>query len=185
MNQYELAKWYASTMHYGQKYGNGSDPHTYHLEQVERTLRRFGFDEEIYLVCAWLHDTIEDVRGVTYLILREGFGKEVADIVFCVTNQMGRNRKEKFKYTYPKIRENKKALIVKLADRISNIENGLGRSSSYVRMYRKEWPDFKAALFDPNETDPRIHKMWRQLELLFEDDNEPKQTISLRENEGI
>lgn len=165
----DIAIWFAKVMHHGQEYDG--KPYTYHLEQVEKTIRRFGFEEVELRVSAWLHDVIEDVPGVTYPKIKEGFGKEVADIVFCVTNQMGRNRREKFKYTYPKIKENKKSLIVKLADRISNIENGLGSGDSkYADMYRSEWPAFSDELFNSAEEDPRIKKMWDYLKVLFEGD---------------
>lgn len=169
MEKLEFAKKLASMMHCRQKYGSSTKPYTYHLERVEKVLARFGFDDEDFAVCAWLHDIIEDCLGVEYEHVREGFGEDIANVVFCVTNAVGRNRREKFKYTYPKMRENKRAVILKLADRIANVENGLENNSNrYAEMYTKEWPAFHEALFDAGETDDRVVKMWDFLKGLFE-----------------
>jgi (p)ppGpp synthase/HD superfamily hydrolase len=163
----EKAIWFATMMHHEQEYD--SKPYTYHLQQVTEILKRFGFDDEVLITSAWLHDIIEDVSSVNFTHLKVGFGKEIADIVFSVTNTMGRNRDEKFKYTYPKIKENRKALILKLSDRIANIETGLANGDvSYTEMYRHEWPEFQKALYDENEQDDRIKKMWEHLTGLFD-----------------
>lgn len=53
----------------------------------------------------------------------------MAEIVFCVTNEQGRNRKERIKRTYPKIRNNRWAQFVKLCDRIANVEHSLETKS--------------------------------------------------------
>lgn len=172
MSKLEFAKRLASMMHCRQKYGNSQKPYTYHLERVEKVLARFGFDDEDFAVCAWLHDIIEDCLGVEYENVREGFGEEIANVVYCVTNFVGRNRREKFKYTYQKMRENKRAIIIKLADRIANIENGLENQTKYVDMYRSEWPSFREALYDAGETDERVVNMWNYLKGLFEEGKE-------------
>lgn len=170
MNKLEFAKQLANMMHCRQKY-NGY-PYTHHLEKVEKVLSRFGFADEDLAVCAWLHDIIEDVLGIEYEHIRVGFGEDIANIIFCVTNAVGRNRKEKFKYTYPKMRENKKAIVLKLADRIANIENGKEHQTSYVQMYQSEWANFYEALYDPGETDDRVISMWNYLKIMFQGDEE-------------
>lgn len=85
---------------------------------------------------------------------------------------MGRNRHERYAKTYPKIKANKDALIIKLADRIANIEFSKGSNTSFVEMYKKEWSGFYGALFNSEETDPRIKKMWQYLEGLFTEDED-------------
>lgn len=162
----EFAKFFARTMHFGQKYAG--KPYIYHLDRVERILARFGFTDEFYACCAWLHDIIEDCDGVDYNKIKAGFGQDIADVVFAVTNNLGRNRKERFKYTYPKIWENDRALVIKLADRIANIEQGLENGGGKFDMYKKEWPDFKEALYIP-DSDSRVNRMWRHLDNLFEE----------------
>jgi len=164
---YGFAKRFAALVHHGQRYG--THDYTYHLEQVEMVLNRFGFRDKGFMIAAWLHDTIEDTE-ISYDKIKFGFGEEIADIVYAVTNEMGRNRRERYAKTYPKIKANKDALIIKLADRIANIEFSKGSNTSYVAMYKKEWPTFEAELHDPVEEDKRILKMWQYLEALFEDD---------------
>lgn len=157
-------------MHFRQEYG--THKYTYHLQQVEMVVNRFGFKDLKLRVCAWLHDLIEDTE-ISYYQVKHAFGQEIADIVYAVTNEMGRNRRERYAKTYPKIKANKDALIIKLADRIANIEFSKGSNTSFVDMYKKEWSGFHSALFDPNEDDARIKTMWQYLESLFiEDENE-------------
>ena len=167
LEHYKFAKKVAAMMHCGQEYG--ANPYTYHLQQVEMVLNRFGFkDDWTVRIIAWLHDLIEDTE-VSYNQVRQAFGEYIADIVYAVTNEMGRNRAERFSKTYPKIKDNRNALIIKLADRIANIEFAKGTDTNYVNMYKKEWKTFYEALYDSNETDSRIKTMWNYLETLFHD----------------
>lgn len=134
-------------------------PYTHHLEQVEHVLRRFGYgSDDVLMVSAWLHDIIEDCN-VKKKLIEEVFGEDVADIVWRVTNESGENRKVRAALTYPKIRESDKATILKLADRIANVENG----GSLVKMYKKEYDDFKRNLYRPNVADV----MWSHLDSLL------------------
>ncbi|MFM9449568.1 hypothetical protein ACKI1Y_44750, partial [Streptomyces acidiscabies] len=67
-----------------------------------------------------LHDTTEDCR-INYNDVKSEFGELVADFVYRVTNELGRNRVERADKTYPKIAECAIATWVKLCDRISNM----------------------------------------------------------------
>jgi len=141
-------------------------PYYKHCEDVDKVLRRFGFTEEKdldILVASWLHDVLEDTHN-SYSDLKKEFDTNIAEIVYCVTDELGRSRKEKKEKTLPKIRSNPKSVILKLADRIANVEFGLSEGSDHVDMYRKEYRDFVYQL--------RIHRqvdeMWEHLEnLLF------------------
>lgn len=164
MDELEFAKRLAGVAHFKQRYG--THPYTHHLNEVEATLCNFGFQDDMDLrVSAWLHDIIEDT-GMSYDQIRFGFGEAVADIVYAVTNEMGRNRKERNIKTYPKIKANKKAIILKLADRIVNISQAVGTNSRYIDMYKKEWGGFHTALYERDD-DERVEKMWKHLEKLF------------------
>ena len=168
MENYEFAKRLAAVAHHRQRYG--TNPYTYHLDQVEMILCRFGFSNDYDLrIAAWLHDIIEDTY-FSYEQVKNGFGEEVANIVYAVTNEMGRNRRERYEKTYPKIKNNTKALVLKLADRIANIEQAKGTNSRYVNMYRKEWEDFYGQLYK-DTSDKRIAEMWKYLEMLFASDD--------------
>ena len=78
-----------------------------------------GYDESI-IIGTILHDTLEDTT-LSYNDIKKAFGKEVAEIVYCVTDELGRNRNERKEKTYPKIKANWKATVVKICDRIANI----------------------------------------------------------------
>ena len=84
----------------------------------------------------------------------------MAEIVFCCTDELGRNRKEKKEKTLPKTASNPDAIIVKLADRIANIEQG-----GKVGMYAEEYEEFKGALYLNTPKDAR--PMWEHLEKLL------------------
>lgn len=171
MDNYEFAKRLAELAHHKQRYG--THPYTHHLSQVDITLCDFGFKDDMDLrISAWLHDIIEDT-GMSYDQIKLGFGEVVADIVYAVTNEMGRNRKERNIKTYPKIKLNKKALILKLADRIVNVAQAVGTNTRYVDMYKKEYDFFKKSLYE-NSGDERIENMWKRLEELFGSDTTEK-----------
>lgn len=149
-------KFYATVKHGDQKYG--FLPYTTHLSAVENVLRRFDVADLVLLGAAWLHDVCEDT-GTKVKEIEELFGEETASIVGAVTNEKGENRKIRAALTYPKIRANKKAVILKLADRIANVENG----GSLVTMYKKEYEDFKRALYTKDENE----EMWSCLDRLL------------------
>ena len=171
MDNYEFAKRLAGVAHYKQHYG--SKPYTYHFAQVEKTLCDFGYKDDMDLIIsAWLHDVIEDC-GLSYDQIKFGFGETIADIVYAVTNEMGRNRKERNIKTYPKIKTNKKAIILKLADRIVNITMAIGTNTRYIEIYRSEMKFFTSSLYEKTD-DERVEKMWEHLKELFNADTTEK-----------
>jgi hypothetical protein len=107
------------------------------------------------LRAAWGHDLIEDCR-VSYNDVKEILGQEAADIVYAVTNEKGKNRKERAndKY-YEGIRETKGAVFVKLCDRIANVQYSKMTGSRMFEMYRKENDNFIEKLgYDDTNTHP-------------------------------
>lgn len=157
----KFARYYASVKHAGQTY-SGDLPYTHHLAAVEAVLRRFGgpgVDDGEMLAAAWLHDVVEDT-GTKLKQIEELFGAEVARLVGAVTNEPGENRKVRHALTYPKIREaGPKAVVLKLADRIANVEAG----GSMVKMYRKEYESFKRNLYTIGQSSA----MWLHLDLIL------------------
>jgi len=129
-------------------------PYHKHLDDVTDVLKRFGFSGK-YIVAGYLHDIIEDT-ALSYNKVKYYFGFEVAEMVFCVTDELGRDRSEKKKKTLPKTASNPDAIVIKLADRIANIEHG-----GKVEMYFYEFDEFKKYLFDntPKDAIP----MWNHL----------------------
>ena len=159
MDPLRHVKFFATVKHAGQTY-SGKFPYTYHLAAVEQVLRRFGVTNEDILAAAWLHDVVEDT-DVKIEEVEEMFGPEVARLVYAVTNEKGINRKTRHALTYPKIREaGPRAVRLKLADRIANVEAG----GNLVGMYKKEYEDFKQAL----KTADQNKDMWDHLEGLMQ-----------------
>lgn len=158
---YVEAEMVALLAHKGQTYD--IYPYEKHLRDVVNVLKKHGFSGAI-LVAGWLHDTIEDTT-LTYNKLKNAFGIEVAEIVFAVTDELGRNRKERKQKTYPKIRaRGVDAIIVKLADRIANIEHSLRMGNSEMEMYKKEYQDFRRELyFQETAAEP----LWNYLDELI------------------
>lgn len=132
-------------------------PYEKHLDDVDSVFTRFGIGGK-YRVAGYLHDSIED-GALSYNKIKVYFGEDVAEMVFAVTDELGRNRKERKRKTYPKIAANPDATVIKLADRIANIEHG-----GKIDMYRKEYEEFKSALYQPD----RVAKpLWDHLESLL------------------
>lgn len=139
-------------------------PYSIHLEKVVGNLKRFGYegDEDLVLAC-YLHDTVEDT-DLTLEEIRSLFGDRVADIVYRVTDEPGANRKERKAKTYPKIKGHKEATIVKLCDRIANVEYDSGdKKASYLSMYKKEQPGFELAC----KVDGIADNLWKHLAGIF------------------
>jgi (p)ppGpp synthase/HD superfamily hydrolase len=136
---YEEARMVAVKAHQGQNYDE-MFPYEKHLDDVVNVLKEHGYSGK-YIVAGYLHDVIED-GTVSYNDIKGYFGLEVAEMVYCVTDELGRNRKERKAKTLPKTKSNPDAIIVKLADRIANIEHG-----GKIGMYAKEYRDFREALY--------------------------------------
>ena len=98
------------------------------------------------LLATWGHDLIEDAR-VSYNDVKDNLGQEVADIVYAVTNEKGKTRKERAndKY-YEGIRSTPGAVFVKLCDRIANVQYSKMTGSRMFEMYKKENINFMVQL---------------------------------------
>jgi (p)ppGpp synthase/HD superfamily hydrolase len=118
-------------------------------------------DRDVVISSAWCHDLIEDTRN-TYSDVLKATSLEVAEIVYALTNEKGKTRKERAneKY-YSGIRNTPYATFVKLCDRIANIQYSMSQRSRMLEMYRKETPDFINTLYDE-----RYDEMFEYLEHL-------------------
>ena len=137
------AKTYATEAHAGQTYG----PYHYtkHLNDVYNVLVAYGVSDELVLMAAWMHDTIEDTQK-RYEDVFEDFGKKTADLVYLLTDKRGKNRKERHEKTYPLIATDPRATLVKVADRLANTMNSQHEKEKMFFMYEKEYPYFKETL---------------------------------------
>lgn len=153
----------------GQLY-SGVLPYTHHLEKVASIVENYTSDVEL-VAAAWLHDMLEDCDGIKDKEIRERYGNRVADLVGAVTNEAGPNRKTRHLLTYPKIRETPDAIIIKLADRLSNVLAG----GNLLGMYRKEQTEFKQQLKDSKvsreEYQGVVNYLWKVLDGALNDAN--------------
>lgn len=158
-----------ATEAHGSQFYDKDKPYIFHLANVCQTLNRFGFSIESHThlqVAGILHDVVEDTE-VKPKEVRSRFGDRVADIVKLVTDQPGETRDERHKATYPLLATNNDAILVKLEDRITNVEYSEFTSNlKQWRKYRKEYPFFRETLYkaDHDEAKP----MWATLDKLFD-----------------
>ena len=107
----EKAAVLAQAVHAGQRYG--TRPYVGHLIDVTSILARgdLVFDDEL-MAAAWLHDAIEDTAAtrehIAILV-----STAVAELAWGVTDEPGKNRKERKGATYPKIRRNPRCVALK------------------------------------------------------------------------
>lgn len=155
---------FAIQKHAGQKYG--TEDYIVHLRAVSQVIRRFGYEFsptelELLLEGAYLHDTLEDT-ATTREELMELFGTYVSDLVYAVSDEQGKTRKERKAKTYPKIASNSLAIALKLADRIANVESCIATKSSLLDMYKREHDEFKKHLQTGS-----FQSMWAHLDGLI------------------
>ena len=150
-----ILEQHSSTNHMYDKYL----PYEFHLRMVANVANKFmyimvpkerlhpGDIDVIELkLAAFGHDLIEDTR-VTYNDIKEQLGENVADIIYALTNEKGKNRKERAndKY-YEGIRNTKGAVFIKLCDRIANVQYSKMTGSRMFEMYKKENINFMVSL---------------------------------------
>lgn len=141
----EIREWvfkaHADTNHL---YGEENYPYSFHLEMVaEQALNFISIipeeDRNIVLAACYCHDSIEDARLTYNDLIAETGSEEVAEIVYAVTNEKGRTRKDRAndKY-YSCIRQTPYASFVKLCDRVANTLYSKSRKSSMYKKYKAE-----------------------------------------------
>jgi (p)ppGpp synthase/HD superfamily hydrolase len=171
-----IIEQHSSTNHFYDKYL----PYEFHLRMVAHVAKQNikliemscegdieSWVEDITLA-AFGHDLIEDTR-VSYNDVKEVLGYTAAEIIYAVTNEKGKNRKERGndKY-YEGIRNTPGAVFVKLCDRIANVQYSKMTGSRMFEMYRKENDDFMTRLGYSFNNSHMYSKMFDYLMDLFE-----------------
>lgn len=157
---------FAIRAHGDQKYG--PYPYVYHLIMVDEVLYKYGYFANKIRSAAYLHDILEDTK-ITKRELENEFDEIVANWVYLITNEPGKNRKERHEKTYPKIRTNPFAVALKLADRIANVSFSIETNNDgMMKMYRKEHEEFKKALWKEYE----YMVMWDELDNLLKENGQ-------------
>ena len=140
---YYNALQFATEKHKG-KYRKGSKNKEYitHPIEVSKLVKKYmENDEELetYMIAALLHDTLEDTE-TTYEELKENFGDKVADIVKAVTSDKEeKNKQGKDLYLANKmLKMEDKILILKLCDRLHNIDESRYANEEFIKKYVRE-----------------------------------------------
>lgn len=166
----EHAKNFSINSHASTNHFYDGLPYEFHLQMVVDTARKFlnitpSSDHSIIIAACWAHDLIEDTR-LTFNDVKQELGEEVAEIVYALTNEKGKTRKERAneKY-YQGIRETKHAAFVKLCDRIANVEYSKNLQNSMFEKYKSEFQEFEYWLYCDE-----YHEMFEYLYSLLNSD---------------
>lgn len=153
MELVQKAMDFAYRRHFGQKRKENLIPYFLHPCSVMSRLHKLGISDEIILGAALLHDVVEDC-GVTILELRGSFGEEVA----AIANELTRYpTDDKTKYLESFATKSAEALLIKVADRLDNVEDFNVTNYVYARKYfKKAGPIWQAFEQRGNEFDKRI-----------------------------
>ena len=126
-------------------------PYEFHLKMAVWVFTKYKYLikpnwEDKHELATWGHDLIEDTR-TSYNDIKSVLGKEVADLIYALTNEKGKNRKERAndKY-YQGIKEVPGAVFIKLCDRVANVEYSRISGSSKLYMYKLENEEFLSKL---------------------------------------
>lgn len=141
------AKAIATEQHKKQFYDN--KPYMFHVEAVVNNVKKVTNSNQA-IILAYLHDVVEDT-DFTYDDVKHNFDDNMAYLVNILTDEEGHNRKERKRKTNEKLskvsEKYKVALIVKISDRLANLEHSkLIGNKSKLNMYLKENDDFIKAV---------------------------------------
>lgn len=162
---YSFSIEFSNKAHFLKAYGNL--PYQAHLFDVEYVILKFGYGEETIegfenRIAARLHDITEDC-GYNFNDIKKIFGENIAEMVYLCQDHKGRNRKErKSDALYEEMKENPRAIVIKLADRIANVLYSI-ESGEMIDTYKKEHTNFKEKLHIKGVAD----EMWKCLDILL------------------
>lgn len=147
------AKEYAIKCHNDTNHTYNGHPYQVHLVMVVAEAQKFihlipwRWRENVINAC-WCHDVIEDCRQTYNDVMRATNGN-VAEIVYALTNEKGKNRAERAndKY-YQGIRDTPFASFVKICDRIANYKYSIMTNDAMAVMYEKEMYKFIRCVYN-------------------------------------
>lgn len=143
-DQYLNAIRYAAEAHNGQTVPGTDLPYLLHISLVSMEVisalgAEPGYDGDLAITCALLHDLIEDT-SVTYAEVAQRYGSVVADGVQALTKNTELPKAEQMADSLQRIRTQPAEIwLVKLADRITNLQPPPAHwTSERVDAYRTE-----------------------------------------------
>ena len=148
-----IAKKYARKYHKGQL-RKSTKPYIVHPENVVNYMKQSGVKEKNSLAIGWLHDTIENT-SLTYNMIKNVFGRYVADGVYVLTRNVDRNEYKKRLSSAPE-----DIKMIKLCDTLDNITTLEFLSSVGLKRKVDDCIDFYIPMAE--ELCPRIAKQMKK-----------------------
>lgn len=151
---------FARRVHAGQKRKYTGNPYADHLAEVAGIVATVsGFDTQVDVSIAWLHDCIED-QGVTFEELRMNFGAAVAEGVWWLSDLEQGNRAERKAASRERLaRAPGWVQTIKCADLISNTSIIVQHDPKFSVVYLEE----KRLLLDMlTKADPQLLQMAKE-----------------------
>ncbi|MFW6219408.1 MAG: hypothetical protein ACOC33_00940 [bacterium] len=154
-NIVEKTETYAKKCHgeLNQKYGKNLPYHSYsyHLDKVAEVFEKHKYviindaDRINTHAACFAHDCMEDALQ-SYNDILKNTNKDIADIVFAVTDVPEKNRLLRTLSTLPKTINDYRAIILKICDICANATYSKETKSTMFRKYREE-AEFKKPIF--------------------------------------
>lgn len=147
----DRAKYFFIHAHNMTNHRYDGKPYSFHLAGVVEQHHKFKHlipieDQDRVEAELYGHDAIEDAR-LTFNDVKEVLGQDVAEGCYALTNNKGRNRKERADDTYYNgISEDPYGEYKKLCDRLANVEYSKSNGSSMYTKYKKEYANFESLL---------------------------------------
>lgn len=142
----------------GQKRKYTGEDYIVHPRAVVKILTTAGVIDWRILSAAWLHDVVEDTT-IDMGFIREQFGREIADIVWGLTNcglEVG-NRAVRFERNLMRLKNSDWAVkTIKIADLIDNTSSIVAYDPEFAKVYLRE----KRELLDRALVEGH-HGLWR------------------------
>jgi guanosine-3',5'-bis(diphosphate) 3'-pyrophosphohydrolase len=143
--------------------GKDASPYINHPLALASLLAERGERDATLLMAALLHDTVEDT-ATTFEDIERSFGSEVADIVREVTDDKTLTKAERKRLQIEHAaRLSRRAMLVKLADKICNLRDVVVSPPADWSLQRKrEYFDWAKAVVD------RMRGVHPELEAMFD-----------------
>lgn len=160
-------KHFAIRKHELKKKRYGNAPYSLHLEMVASLANKFIRYIEPksrlnVLAACWAHDLLEDTDA-TFKELVEISNHQIANIVYCVSNEQAKTREERNFKTFSKIGANPLAVFVKCCDRLVNGSFSQINKPELFKKYQADYSVFKFALCQSGP----CPKLWNTIDSLF------------------
>jgi len=140
----QIAQTAATEAHRGQFRKDGKTPYIVHPERVAERVKFFG-GSHTDIIAAWLHDVMEDCEGGERIVretlqqmdLPQVEREEIFSIISALTKDGAiKGKADRLADTLDRInRAPPQAVLVKLCDRMDNLEDGRDQGEKFLSVY--------------------------------------------------